>query len=162
MKEEDTGKKFEYADRLVNDEDKEHEKMVGQDFSGKQLIISEESLEEQTLQKVVTPSEKFLLKKEVIDTNQNIDNPLLDKQIIVEKENIQDSTPKKEAVSSSVARKSTKIVKSVSIEKDNQPLTTKLSSEAKVISTAITEVRGGENNLSDACHCNQMLCHSLQ
>ena len=59
MKEEDTGKKFEDADRLVNDEDKEYEKMVGQDFSGKQLLISEESLEEQTLQKVVTPSEIF-------------------------------------------------------------------------------------------------------
>ena len=57
MKEEDTGKKFEDADRLVNDE--EYEKMVGQDFSGKQLLISEESLEEQTLQKLVTPSEIF-------------------------------------------------------------------------------------------------------
>ena len=50
-------------------------------------------------------------------------------------------------VSSSVPSKSTKIVKSVSIEKDNQPLTTKLLSEAKVRSTAITGVRGGENNL---------------
>ena len=52
-------------------------------------------------------------------------------------------------VSSSVASKSTKLVKSVSIEKDNQPLTTKLLSEAKVRSTAITGVRGGENNLHD-------------
>ena len=50
-------------------------------------------------------------------------------------------------VSSSVPSKSTKIVKSVSIEKDNQPLTTNLLSEAKVRSTAITGVRGGENNL---------------
>ena len=33
-----------------------------QDFSGKQLIISKENLEKQTLQKVVTPSKKFLLK----------------------------------------------------------------------------------------------------
>ena len=52
-------------------------------------------------------------------------------------------------VSSSVASKSAKLVKSVSIEKDNQPLTTKLLSEAKVRSTAITGVRGGENNLRD-------------
>ena len=33
-----------------------------QDFSGKQLIISKENLEKQTLQKVVTSSKKFLLK----------------------------------------------------------------------------------------------------
>ena len=36
-----------------------------QDFSGKQLIISKENLEKQTLQKVVTPSKKFLLNEKM-------------------------------------------------------------------------------------------------
>ena len=150
MKEADRGYDLEDVDRLDSNEDQEFAKIRDQKeelfFSGKQLIISKENLEEQTLQKEATPSKNFSLKKEVIDANQNVDDPLLDKQMIVEKDNVPDSTPKKEAVPSSVTRKSTKIVKSVSIEKENQLLTMKLPREAKDISTAMTEVPGEESN----------------